>query len=299
MAQVHIHDLNWQQYVTDPVVDGVVRRRGLVPRNYGTHPVCYSPVSRAFEMDLIAQSEWSQRCADMKRSLSRIQDLRGTIKSRDQNGKGYCWQHSGGTALVCTRFLAGEPYVDISPYMGACIQKNYQDEGGWGAQGVDWICQNGLPDSQFWPQQSMSRSNDTPEMRTNAKLHRFTEGFWDLSAAQYDRNLTWNQVATCLLCRIPVVTDYNWWSHSVCAIELIDGASEWGQTRDEVSGKLLDLRTFNRVWGMDDPVTAGFGVLIWNSWGDSWSDRGMGPISGSKAVPDGSVAPRVSTPSVN
>ena len=183
--------------------------------------------------------------------------------------------------------------------MVACIIKQYQDEGGWGAQSMDFICENGIPSSQFWPQQSMSRSNDNPAMRANAKLHRVTEGFWDLSAAQYDRNLTWNQVATCLLCRIPVVVDYNWWSHSVCAADLIDGASEWGQTRDESSGKLVDLRTFNRVWGMDDPVTAGFGVLIWNSWGDSWSDRGMGPISGSKAVPDGSVAPRVSTPSIN
>ena len=98
MAQVHIHDLNWQQHVTDPVVDGVVRRRGLVPRDYGTHPVCYSPRSHAVDMPLIPQSEWSDRCAALKASGSRLSDIRGQIPSRDQDGKGY--SHSADTEVL-------------------------------------------------------------------------------------------------------------------------------------------------------------------------------------------------------
>jgi hypothetical protein len=171
--------------------------------------------------------------------------------------------HSGCSAALLIRARDNQPYVDLSAYMGACIIKNYRDEGGWGAQGLDWLVQNGLPSSEFWPQRSVSRSNDTPAMRENAKLHRVAEAWNDLSLPQYSRNLTFDQVMTCLLCRIPVIVDFNWWSHSVCAADPVE-------------------------------VEPGsFGIRIWNSWGDSWSDAGMGILRGSKAIPDGASAPRV------
>lgn len=260
--EIWIGDHNWQQHV-NPVVDGVSVRRGLIPRDYSTHPMRSYPHATALDMPLIPKSEWSDRIKQMESEKSRLSDIRGAIPSRDQNGRGYCWMHSGTSAMLLVRATMNLPYVDLSAYMGACIIKQYQDEGGWGAQGVDWLVENGLPDSKYWPQQSVSRSNDTPEMRANAKLHRFTEGWWDLSQAQYDRNLTFEQMATCLLSRIPVVVDFNWWSHSVCACDLVETSP--GQ----------------------------FGIRIWNSWGDSWSDRGMGVLEGSKARPDGATAPRV------
>jgi hypothetical protein len=174
-----------------------------------------------------------------------------------------CWAHSSVSALLLLRARDNQPYADLSAYAIACIIKDYRDEGGWGAQSMDWIVANGCPVSEFWPQQGTSRKHDTPAMRENAKLHRVTEGWWDLADAQYDRNLSWDQVMTCLLNRIPVVVDYNWWGHSVCAADPVETSP----------GK--------------------FGVRIWNSWGDGWSENGMGVLEGSKAVPDGSVAPRV------
>jgi hypothetical protein len=80
-----------------------------------------------------------------------------------------------------------------------------------------------------------------------------------------DANIVKHQLATCLLLNIPVVTDFNWWGHSVCAVRLVKR----------------------------NPFT----IRIWNSWGDSWSDSGMGDLTGSKAIPDGAVAPRVMTAS--
>lgn len=300
-AELHIHDGNWQQFVDEVVVDGERKARGLIPRDYHMHPVGLYGAGRRVDFPLIPRAEWSERIRDMEATQSRLSDVRNRgmagkpIPSRDQNGRGYCWFHSGTSASLLLRAVAGLPYADLSAYAGACIIKNYRDEGGWGAQGVDWICENGVPTSEFWPQRAVDRKYDTPAMRANAKLHRITEGWWDLDAAQYDRNLTFDQVITCLLLRIPVVLDFDWWSHSVCGADPVDGVAQWGKSRAE-SGKLLTLAEFELFWGVDTGAS-GFGERIWNSWGDSWSDNGMGVVSGNKAIPVGAVAPRVSLPS--
>jgi hypothetical protein len=261
MAEIVINDQNWHATAIAP--PGAAK--GCIPRDYSVQPHrTYGSVT-GVDFPLIPRAEWPDRIADLERSKSRLSDIRGDIPSRDQNGKGYCWAHSSTSALLLLRAVQGEPYADLSAYAIACIIKQYQDEGGWGALSMDWVCQNGCPTAQFWPQQSMSRSNDNPAMRENAKLHRVTEGWWDAGAQPYDRALTFDQMATCLLLRIPVVVDMNWWGHSICAVDLVSPTS----------------------------------IRIWNSWGDSWSERGMGVLEGQKAVPDGAVAPLVTMASTN
>lgn len=165
-----------------------------------------------------------------------------------------CWAHSSTSACLLIRALNNQPYADLSAYAVACIIKGYRDEGGWGAESLEWIAQNGIPTSEFWPQQSMSRSNDNPAMRENAKLHRVTE-WMDMEPRNVD------QLVTCLLQNIPVVIDLNWWAHSVCAMDLVS--------------------------------ISPFRIRIWNSWGDSWSEAGTGILEGNRAIPDGMIAPRV------
>lgn len=257
--------------VTDPehTVD-VGRARGLIPRNYSAHPVgTYGFHFEAVNMPLIPENEWADRVKEKVATQSQLSDIRlrsgpngGPIPSRDQNGRGYCWIHSGVAALLLLRAKQNEPYADLSAYGPACVIKQFRDEGGWGAQGLDFLMERGCPTSATWPQQGTSRSYDTPATWEEAKKYRITEGFIDLEAAQYDRRLSRAQVATCLLNNIPVIADYNWWGHSVCAMDLVILPS----------GK--------------------FGVRIWNSWGDSWSDRGMGVLDENKAWPDGATAPR-------
>lgn len=300
-----IGDHNWEEFVQDPVIDGQQRKRGLIPRNYQTHPIGFYGAKETLSLDipLIPESEWVSRIAEMEASQSSLSHVRDAgmfgqrIPSRDQNGKGYCWAHSGVSAHLLVRAANNQPYVDLSAYAIACIIKGYRDEGGWGAQGLDWQVENGCPSSEFWPQQSMKSSNDTPAMRANAKLHRIIEGWIDLNSAQYDRNLTWAQIVTLHLSRVPTINDYNFWSHSVCGVKPVNGASLRKMTREN-SGKLMSLKRFDLAWGMNNPVTRGLGEQIWNSWSDTWSNAGMGVLTGSKAIPDGSTAPRVSLPSV-
>lgn len=169
-----------------------------------------------------------------------------------------CWAHSSVSALLLMRALLNLPYVDLSAYAVACIIKNYRDQGGWCAQSVDWMAENGCPDSKYWPQQSMSKSNDTPEMRANAKLHRYLK--WVELEPKNQQ-----QLITLLLqpIPVPVISDFNWWSHSVCTMQL---------------ESIKPLRT-----------------RIWNSWGDSWSEEGEGLLEERKCIPDGAIAPLLTT----
>lgn len=250
--------------------------RGLVPRNYGTHPVgSYDSIpALAINMPLIPRSEWSARIKERKELNATNQHLRrtrgpggGHIPALDQNGVGYCWIHSGTMGVMLRRAAANEPFVSLSAFSAGCLIKNYQDRGGWGADGVDFIAKNGVASEEFWPQRSMKRSNDTPAMRANMALHKITEGWIDLQAAVYDRNLTVDQMATVLLTGGVVVGDFNWWGHSVI---------------------LMD-------WVEIEPGS--FGPLGLNSWSDQWGDLGEFTLQGNKAVPDGAVGLLAVTPS--
>lgn len=207
-----------------------------------------------------------------------------------------CWAYSTTGCVMALRAIHNEPYVRLSAHAVACKIKGFRDEGGWGALSLDFIQKNGVPSVQYWAEKSMSRSHDNEATWANAKLHRVTEGWVDLAASVYSRNLSWAQVVTCLLCRTPVVTDFNWWGHSVFAAYLASGRSHRRKTRG-ATGKLLQLKDFDLAWGMNNPETRGLGLGIRNSWTDSYGDRGFATLTGSRAVPDGAVAPRVTTPS--
>lgn len=291
---------NAHLFTSDQQVDGEHKARGLIPRNYKTHPVGHYPWATAVDFPLIPRSEWEARAAEKTSRRAWLSDIRlkgnngQPVPSRDQNGRGYCWRHSPTSCNLLLRAFAGLPYADLSAYAGACMIKAFRDEGGWGAQGVDDVIRRGDPTSEFWPQRSVDRANDNPRTWENAALHRIIDQWADLNQAEYDRGLTFDQVGTLLLSDVPVVGDFNWWSHSVCLMDLVNGSGQFGVFRAD-SGKLATAAEFEEAWAVNDPVTAGWGVRLWNSWGDSWSDRGMGTLTGSKAVPDGAVAPRTTT----
>lgn len=258
---IEINDQNWQQHVQQPHIgpDGKARVTGAIRRDYSAHPVGYYPSIPPLTGITPMTDEQIQAAIIRKNAeKSWLYDLRlvgmfgGMVPSRDQDGFGFCWAHSGVSANLLVRARDNQPYADLSAFAVAAIIKNYQDQGGYGAEGVDWQIKNGVPTSKTWPQQSMSRSNDNAAMRAEAALYKPT-GVWADMQPNDDRAL-----ATCLCNDHPVVVDYNWWSHSICACKLV-------------------------TW---KPLS----IIIWNSWSDTWSDNGMGLLSGSKASPDGQVA---------
>jgi hypothetical protein len=248
--------------------------RGLIPRDYSTHPVGFYASAPRLDIPLIPRSEWSARIKEMEQTQSRLSDIRlrgnfgGPIPSLDQNANdgtrrwGYCWAHSTTHAVMICRAVANLPYVSLSAFAVAATIKNGRNEGGWGAESLDFITERGVPDQKFWPQKNVDLRNGTAECWADAAKHKAVESWADLEVGQYDRNLTFDQVATLLLSRVPVVGDFNWWGHSICLLDLVETSP--GQ----------------------------FGVRFWNSWSDDYGDRGMAILSGSRAIPDGAVAPR-------
>jgi hypothetical protein len=244
-----------------PIVDGEIKGHGLIPRDFRTYPKeMFDPPSG---LTIIPKTEWSDRLKEQTRLKARLSDVRGDIPSLDQNGKGYCWAHSTTSAVMLVRAYNNQPLVRMSAYGIACKIKGFQDEGGWCGLSAKFWREKGCPSAALWPEKSMDRANDNEKTWENAALHKTTEEWVDLTRDVYDVALTFEQLATCLLTCTPCAVDFNWWSHSVCAADLVE-------------------------------VEAGsFGILIWNSWGDSWSTKGMGVLRDSKAIPDSAVAIRV------
>lgn len=263
-----IDDDNWRQFANYNV-DGRMMGKGLVERNYDQHPVGTYAAKWDPKVPLIPRSEWSDRIKEMERTKSRLSDLRMIanrsrhIPSLDQNGQGYCWAYSTTSAIMLLRAAQGLPYVRLSAHAVGCMVKGFRDQGGWSAQSLEFITARGVPSVEFWAEKSMSRSHNNDRTWENAARHKPTEGWVELDAPVYDRDLTFDEVMTCLLNRIPVPSDFNWWTHAVCGM---------------------------------DPVEVernSFGIRIWNSWRDSWGNLGTAVLRGSKAVPDNAVAPRV------
>jgi len=242
---------------------------GYVERDYAVYPK--EMFSAPSEMKLIPRSEWSARIKEQEEAKSRISDilLAKGIPSMDQGPNGYCWGHSTVGAVQAVRAFNNQPYVPLSAYMVCAIIKKGKNEGGWCGLSAKFLREVGVCSQALWPQGDRNVRRDTPEVREDAAMRKVTEDFVDLTRDVYDQNLTFDQLATCLLNGIPCAVDFNWWSHSVMACDLVE-------------------------------VSAGsFGIRIRNSWGDSYGDRGFAVLQGSKAIPDGALAIRVSGASSN
>jgi hypothetical protein len=268
MAEFIIDDDNYRDFIQGgKATQG--NTFGLVYRDPKQYPVgSYgAPEWDLTQLQIIPRSEWSDRIKEMKRTKSRLSDLRNIadkgkpFENLDQNGQSYCWVYSTVHSIMLWRASMGLPYVRLSAHAVGCKVKNYADQGGWAALSMEYVAKHGVPSVEFWKEKSMSRSNDTEATWQNAAKHKITSGWVELSSPVYDRKMTFDQFATCLLNRIPVATDFYWWGHSVCSMDL------------------------------EEVEPGSFGVRILNSW-KNWGENGTAVLRGEKAFPTNAVAPR-------
>lgn len=295
-----IDDDNWQAHVGEVVVNGERKARGLVPRNYSTHPVgFYAAVPPLDQMKLIPRDEWIPRIKEQEANKSSLQHIRrangpngGHIPALDQNGQGYCWCYSAHGCIMLRRAVMGVPYRRPSAHAAACLIKSFKDEGGWGAESADWIVKNGWADTSMWPEKSMSRSNDTPSLRQKMAENKIPGAWRELGAAQYDANFTEEQRCTLLLDNTPYQGDHNWWSHSVCHMRLALNLRPT-EAKSRKAKKLMatDLKSLDLNKDADYKAFADVIVtVILNSWTDNYGDLGECVLGGTKQRVDGAVA---------
>lgn len=253
---------NWQQFVTDPVIDGERKTRGLIPNDWDRNP--RGSFGTAFNIPLIPESEWRGRIEHQqatRSSLVHLADDAG-LNVLDQNGTSYCWINATIRAMELFRLANGLPIVKLSPASVGGPIKGYENEGGWGIEGLRYLEKHGAVPVSMWPANAINQKYDTAETRSIREQFKITES-WEIPERSFEA------LATCLLLNIPVSAGYNWWGHQICCARLVVLAN------------------------------GDFGVEIDNSWSTSWGTNGRGILTRQKATPDDiAVSPRTITPSV-
>lgn len=262
-GEIVIDDDNFGHFIGNPVIDGEMKSRGLIPRDWEKEPFCSQPFMSAFPSELlIPREELDDWIAEMEGNKSRISDLldQAGLGVLDQNGTNYCWGNGPVHCVEAGRVIQGEQFVRLSPASVCAPIKGYRNVGGWGTEALRYIVEHGIVPQSEWPANAIDRKYDNAETRELRKKFKVQEWF-DL------RPRSEMELLSCLCRRIPVAVGYNWWGHEVTAI---------------------------------DPVALGngkYGIRIDNSWGKGWQSNGRGILSGTKHLPDDAVAPRMTTPS--
>ena len=256
-GEIVIDDSNFRDFI-NPIVDGEVKMCATLPRDYQKTPYGSVLCAPAATIPVIPKSEWSARIKEMVEQESLLSNIwrRQGVDILDQDGTNYCWCFGVVSACLAVRAVNNLEYVKLSPASAAAQIKNFRNEGGWGMDAIKYIAANGIATQAQWPQAAIEKKYLTAEVKADMMTRQIQE--WDdVGAGKFDLQMTY------ALLGIPVAVGYNHWSHEVCQLDPVE-------------------------------VEPGdFGIRIVNSWGENWSDKGMGIMRGSKAIADDAVAPRV------
>lgn len=252
-----INDDNWESQITSEY------SRGYEQRDRQSWPVASSPHAKAFDIPVIPRSEWDDRIDEMERTKSSLRHIleRHRINSLSQGSTNFCWTFGTLTAITAIRAANNQPHIEFSGASVAAPIKNYRNVGGWGGEALEYIVENGVCSTEYWPTTAISRSYDNEESQANRRLHKITE-WYDIDCSD---DSVFDVVMTCVLLRLPVAVGYDWWRHEVCALY---------------------------------PVKRGGGRYALgcrNSWGNDYGEQGFFELEGRKAIPSDAVVPIVFT----
>ena len=253
--EVVIGDNNFEYHRKLDFHGGERKLRGYqkAPQAYYSSKECLG--NSQFPFPIIPRSEWDDRIKEMEQNQTRISDmlLQSGIPSLDQDSTNYCWCNAVVGCLQVIRAQQNQEYVPLSPASVAGPVTGYRNQGGWGAQALDYIVKNGIAAVSLWPANAISSSYFSAT-RDNASLHKVEE-YYIIDSGNFD------QVMTNLFHRIPTAIGLSWWSHEVMACDPVSLGN--GQ----------------------------YGLRFRNSWGDSYGSKGFNTLTESKATPDDACSP--------
>lgn len=214
-----ISDKNYKDFL-DPVVDGQKVGRGLIPRDYNTHPVGSIPRAVKFNLPIMSRQEMKERIKDRAatgNTIPRYCDKNG-VKIKNQKNTNFCWMYATVKCVEIMRVMARMPYVELSATSCAARIKNYANVGGWGYEAINYLTKYGCDPASIWPDDlgtaGINRKYDTEQSRKEREKYKVNE-FWELQRNNFD------QLVTCVLLNIPVSIGLDWWGHQVAVVDAV------------------------------------------------------------------------------
>lgn len=235
-----------------------VQARGLELGLRGPNTYAYGAAATPFPANLLIPShEWQARIQEMEEQKTRVSDLINAagLPCKNQQQTNYCWINAPTHLVEITRVLQNQKMVILSAASAGAQIKNYQNVGGWGLEGLQFIIEKGLVPESAWPANKIDPRYATQE---NLKLAMDYRGvrWWELQPRTLEEQMS------CLLRRIPFAAGLNWWGHEIVLVD--------------------------PVWINGQP-----GGRMRNSWGMDWPSPGAGGyaiLQGDKFLSDDTVA---------
>lgn len=257
MSELVIGDHNYQQFLGNGQwVDYNGHRRYLSAKIQPGRPKLRGAMTlEQAGISLIPQSEWGDRIKDqesLQSSLKHLLKRHGATPS-DQDGVGQCWIFGTCSAAETTILRQGGILRRPSPqslayqiYGGS----GWGNGGGWPAESVQALMDNGAARASIWPESTSGQSSryNTAQAQADCANHKLVKMI-ELG----DQNM-FAELITCLLLNIAVGCSWDWWNHYTEACYAGLSGSE---------------------------VCTG----IRNSWGEWGDGDGFGLLAGSKKTP--------------
>jgi hypothetical protein len=230
---------------------------GYTPRDYQDVPEFSVFDSVESFHKPIPRSEWWELYRLNNEAKSSPADRhRRSCKILNQGSFPFCWAYSAGNAVMNVQAMSLDNPRLLNPHSTACWRTNYKKRGGYGAEACKAVSDFGVASYETWPKYSMDRKlRSDGFVKADAAKNKLTE-FKELP-----RESVVDYLVSMILLGYPVVVCFNWWRHAVLGV---------------------DVRFKDKQATLD----GNYDLLVANSWGTRWEDKGYGWLSKSKAKPD-------------
>lgn len=226
------------------------------PRNYATHPVGSipgMPELAVYGVKPIPRSEWPSRIQALKNAGAGLMPLTYDDESYDQKQTNYCWCNCVAQSMSIALRVQNRPFYRLSSASIGGPITGFSNVGGWPAEALKFAIETGAVNEAYWPNTAISASYlNKPEVKADYPKNR-------VAVAVADLGTDFDQIVTCVLLGAPCPVAYNWWSHAVTAVGV-----------DIENGEYF--------------------LILRNSWGNSYGDRGFFKLPKAKQNPNDAQA---------